>query len=371
VGEVVSLAKCKDYEAERVADAVAYCLDCIDETNSILTEGKRVLIKPNLLSPRPPDEGVTTHPSVVKAVVDFVRKKGCQVRIGDSHGGYERKTEEVWEKTGMKSVSERTGAPLVNFEASGVCMKAVNGRKYPLSRAVFESDVLISLPRLKTHIVTGLTGAVKNMFGCVPGFRKAAYHRDIHSLERFCGMLVDVCQIVTPHITLMDTIISMDGNGPAGGRLRDSGLLIASLSPYTLDMGIAWLTSVEKRRVPTLAIAKRRGLGPASAREIEFAGSEPSECRIDDFRVPRGGELPPLLAAVVGRALWVRPRIDYSKCTSCGDCVKDCPVSAVKMQGDYPVIDLRRCFSCFCCQEMCAEGAISPIRSRHLKLLHR
>lgn len=371
MSNVVSIAKCKDYEAERVADTAAYCLESLHGIDSILTKGRKVLIKPNLLSPRPPGEGVTTHPSVVQAVADIAMEKGCNVEIGDSHGGYERKTLEVWEKTGMKRVSEKTGIPLVNFEASGAQMRAVDGREYPISKAVLECDVLISLPRLKTHMLTGVTGGVKNMFGCVPGFRKATYHRDLHSLKRFCRMLVDVCQICAPHITLMDAIVSMDGNGPAAGRLRDSGLLMASLSPYALDMGIARLTSVEKRRIPTLDIAKRRGLGPGSTEEVEFVGDEPSECRIRNFRVPRGGELPPILAAVVGRALWVRPRIDHSKCTSCGDCVKDCPVSAVEMQGGLPRIDLSRCLSCFCCQEMCPSGAISPIKSRHLQLFQR
>lgn len=371
MSNVVSLAKCKDYEPERVADAMAQCLEGLSEIDSVLTEGKRVLVKPNLLSPTAPEQGITTHPSLVQAVVNFARNKGCLVKVGDSHGGYERKTEEVWDKTGMKSVAEKTEVPLVNFEACGAHMRNINGREYPVSNAVLDCDVLINLPRLKTHIITTLTGAVKNMFGCVPGFRKASYHRDLHSVRTFSEMLVDICQLVTPHITIMDAIVSMDGNGPAAGRLRDSGLLLASLSPYALDAGIATLVSAGERRIPTLGIARTRGLGPQGLKRVEFVGADPSECRIDRFKLPRGGELPPILAAVVGRALWVRPRINLAKCTSCGDCAENCPVKAIGMESKFPVIDLRRCVSCFCCQEMCPSAAISPIRSRHLKLYQR
>lgn len=371
MNSVVSLTKCKDYERDRVADALAQCLEGLSEIDSVLTEGKRVLIKPNLLSPTPPEQGVTTHPSVVDAVVKFAKKKGCVVKIGDSHGGYERKTEELWVKTGMKSAAERNDVPLVNFEACGAHMRVIDGRDYPISNAVLDCDVLISLPRMKTHMVTTLTGAVKNMFGCVPGFRKAAYHRDLHSVASFSEMLVDICQLVTPHITLMDAIVSMDGNGPSAGRLRDSGLLMGSLSPYALDAGIARLVSAGERRIPTVSIAKMRGLGPKGLKKVEFVGADPSECKIDRFRLPRGGELPPILAAVVGRALWVRPRINLATCTSCGDCAENCPVQAIEMKGEFPIIDLRRCVSCFCCQEMCPSAAIAPIRSRHLRLFHR
>jgi uncharacterized protein (DUF362 family)/Pyruvate/2-oxoacid:ferredoxin oxidoreductase delta subunit len=367
----VSLSLCRDYEDDRVADAVSKCLEGIGSLESLFPQGRKVLVKPNLLSPRPPEEGVTTHPSIVRAVINLAREKGCVVSIGDSHGGYERKTGEVWEKTGMKKVSEDTGAPLVNFEAAGAVLRRIKGKDYAISKVVLESDLIINLPRMKTHIVTTLTNGVKNMFGCVPGFRKATYHRDLHSVSGMSNMLVDVCQITAPHLTLMDAVVSMDGNGPAGGRLRDTGFIAASRSPYALDVGVANLISVGEKRIPTVSVAGERGLGPRGFTDLQFVGDDPGACRVKDFKLPIGGELPPLLSAVVGRAMWVRPRVDPSKCTACEDCVKNCPVSAIEMHGGLPRIDLKRCISCFCCQEMCRSDALIPFRSRHLRLIQR
>jgi uncharacterized protein (DUF362 family)/Pyruvate/2-oxoacid:ferredoxin oxidoreductase delta subunit len=369
--DVICLAVCKDYDEDRVADAVAKCLEATKGTESLFTKGRKILVKPNLLSPRTPEEGVTTHPSLVRAVVRLALLKGCRVSIGDNHGGYERRTEEVWEKTGMRRVAEETGAHLVNFEASGARLKRINGRSYPISAAVLESDVIVNLPRMKTHMVTTLTGAVKNMFGCVPGFRKAAYHRDLHSVRSLSSVFVDVCQITSPQVTLLDGVISMDGNGPAAGRLRDTGFIAASESPYALDMGIADLAGAGEDRLPTVAVARRRGLGPGGLKNLTYAGDDPSACRVGDFMLPRGGELPPILSAVVGRAIWVRPRVDRSKCTLCEECVKNCPVGAIEMHGGLPRIDLKQCISCFCCQEMCPAGAIVPLRSHQLRLIQR
>ena len=367
----ISLATCRDYEQERVTDSVTRCLESLGGLDSIFPRGKRVLVKPNMLSPRPPDQGVTTHPSVVRAVVDLAVRNGCVVSIGDSHGGYERKTEEVWEKTGMKQVSLDTGVPLVNFEAAGAQLKRIKGREYAISSAVLESDLVVNLPRMKTHIVTTLTNAVKNVFGCVPGFRKATYHRDLHSVSGMSSMLVDVCQIVSPQLTLMDAIVSMDGNGPAAGRLRETGFIAASRSPYSLDLGVAKLISVGESRVPTVSVARERGLGPQGFNDLDFVGDDPDTCSVADYKLPIGGELPPLLSAVVGRAMWVRPRVDSSRCTACEDCIKNCPVSAIEMHGGLPRIGLKQCISCFCCQEMCPSGALVPLRSRHLRFIQR
>jgi uncharacterized protein (DUF362 family)/Pyruvate/2-oxoacid:ferredoxin oxidoreductase delta subunit len=369
--KTVSLAVCRDYDEKRVADAVARCFEGLGGADAVLISGKKVLVKPNLLSPRPPEDGVTTHPSLVKAVVLLAREKGCEVVIGDSHGGYERKTEHVWEKTGVKRVAEETGASLVNFEAAGATLRKVNGRTYAISAAVLESDVIVNLPRMKTHMVTTITNAVKNMFGCIPGFRKAIYHRDLHSVSSLSSMLVDVCQIVSPQVTVMDAVISMDGNGPAAGRLRETGFIAASRSPYALDVAVADLVAAGERRIPTNVIARRRGLSPRGLRSLELAGDDPDTCRVMDFRLPRGGELPPLLSAVVGRVIWVRPRVDPALCTSCEECVANCPVDAIEMHGGLPRIDLKHCISCFCCQEMCPARAIVPLRSRQLKLIQR
>ncbi len=368
---LVSVVSCPDYDEGRVADSIARCIESLGGLGPSFSDSKSVLVKPNLLSPNPPEKGITTHPSLAKAVSTVLKDRGCSVSIGDSHGGYERKTEEVWEKTGMRRAAEETGVPLVNFEASGATVRKIGHREYPLSRAVCDADLIVNLPKLKTHMVTALTAAVKNTFGCVPGFRKATYHRDIHTVRDFSSMLVDVCQLCSPALTVMDAITSMDGNGPAAGRLRNTGMIIASRSPYALDMAVCFLTSSDERTIPTVRIAGERRIGPRRASEIEFVGHDPYRLRIKDYSVPHGGDLPPMLAAVVGRALWVRPRIDTSRCTACGDCVKNCPVEAVNLAGDRAVIDMHRCVSCFCCQEMCPDSAISAMKSRHLRLIRR
>jgi Fe-S-cluster-containing hydrogenase component 2 len=146
---------------------------------------------------------------------------------------------------------------------------------------------------------------------------------------------------------------------------------MASLSPYALDMGVASIIGAREDAIPSIAVAKRRRLGPRGVKDVGFVGEDPSNCRIKDFNLPHGGELPPIVAAIVGRALWIRPRMNRSKCTSCGDCMRNCPVEAIEMQGDYPLIDYKRCISCFCCQEMCPSGAVMSQESRASRMMRR
>ncbi|RME20678.1 MAG: DUF362 domain-containing protein, partial [Deltaproteobacteria bacterium] len=224
-----------------------------------------------------------------------------------------------------------------------------------LARAVVEADVVINLAKLKTHALCGMTLAVKNCFGCVVGLGKAQWHVRAHSnVGQFSRMLVEVCRAVRPALSIVDGIVAMDGNGPGSGRPRQAGLLAASADPFVLDRVIAGLCGLGSSDVTTFA---HDGLD--GGLDVEFTGLRPEELSISGWRMPRSRSRGIRRIPWLSDRLVPTPRFDNGKCTSCGQCVKLCPVNALELRNKRVEFDSRRCVHCLCCQETCPEGAIS------------
>jgi ferredoxin len=229
-----------------------------------------------------------------------------------------------------------------------------------LSRAVLEADIIISLPKFKTHGLTVLTGAIKNSYGFLPGAQKARLHAVTGSPERFQEMLVDLFRLRVPEMFIVDAVVGMEGNGPASTDLRDIGLILASDNGVAMDAVIAAMMGCEPGRLPFLRWAKERGLGDYDLGTIGVIG----ELRtLPGFKLPPGGGGAALnndgLQAVIQRRIAMRPRVDPGLCTGCGTCVDQCPVSALRMNDHLPAVDVERCIACFCCQEVCPEKAVA------------
>jgi len=335
-------------------------------------EGKRVLLKPNLLAAREPSMGVTTHPAVVGAVIDYLRKYGAEVFVGDSPAGAVRGVRRVWEKSGMLDLCESKRVPLVNFEAGGWVTRSVGDRVYQISRAVEDADYIVNLAKFKTHVLTLLTGAIKNMFGCVPGFRKSALHLAHPRPVSMSRALVDILSLVPPWVSLADAVIAMDGNGPSSGRLRKLGFVAASTDCVALDTVLGRIAGIDPLRVPTTAEAHRRGLGEGSLERIVFPCLRPEEVAAADFIVPGNWKfclIPGFVGRLLSRLVWVKPVIRVEICTGCGECRNVCAARAIEMHRKKAVIDHRLCTSCLCCHEACPVGAVQAGMSRLARLI--
>jgi uncharacterized protein (DUF362 family)/Pyruvate/2-oxoacid:ferredoxin oxidoreductase delta subunit len=272
----------------------------------------------------------------------------------------------------MLGVCEARGVPLVNFEAGGWVSRSVDGRVYQISKAVAEADYVVNLAKFKTHVLTVLTGAIKNMFGCVPGFRKSALHLAHPRPGPMSCALVDILSLLPPWVSLVDAVVAMDGNGPSSGRLRDLGFMAASTDCVALDTVLAKIAGIDPGRVPTTAEAYRRGMGEGSPDRICFPCLKPEEVTPDEFRVPGNWKfslIPGFVGAVLARLVWVRPVISAEVCTGCGECFAICPAGAVQMRQHKAVVDHDLCTSCLCCHEVCQAGAVGTRMSRLARLI--
>ena len=375
--EKISIVSCPDYSFERVLTAIKTSTDFLGGLQHFVKPGNRVLIKPNLLSGRPPEKAVTTHPAVVKATIQLVKEAGGTPFLGDSPGG--GNLLKVAEKTGIKEVADEMGCPLVEF--TEVCeVEGSDGRtfkKIEVAKIALEADVMISLPKVKTHGLTLLTLGIKNMFGCVPGmFRKTQWHLNAGANPKyFSEMLVDLYGIIRPELTIVDGIMGMEGNGPNMGRPRDLGLIFAGVDCVALDAVITEVLSLPVQEVPTTKIAMEKGLGVGDLKEIEILGKKIEDVRIRGFKTPKGFSpdylFVKVLSGLFSQSMTARPLWIQDKCSACGTCADVCPPKAIQMEGEKLRIDYKKCIRCFCCSEICPEEAMDIGEGFLLKMLKR
>ncbi len=368
----VALSRCASYEASEVGRVLDRVISLALGEGGGSFEGKRILLKPNLLAAREPARGVTTHPAVVGAAIDYFRARGAEVGVGDSPGGAVRGVGRVWENTGMAALCASKRVPLVNFEAGGWVEASVGGRTYALAAALEGFDLVVGIAKFKTHVLTLLTGCVKNTFGCVPGFRKSALHLENPRPAAMSRVIVDVFSLVRPYLSVIDAVESMDRDGPSSGRVVRTGLLGASRDAVALDAVFAGLVGLSPLEVPVISEAARRGLGEARLDRIEIKGGALEDFRLPDFEVPSNWAfrlIPGVLGAVLRRFVWVRPRILDDRCTGCRICADMCPAGAIYSDGAVCRIDAERCTSCLCCHEACPHGAVEVRMSRLARLV--
>jgi len=364
----VALVRCPDYDDARVRAAISAALAPLGGLEKYITPGQRVLIKLNLLSAKPPDLAVTTHPALVKAVVQMVQQLGATPIVGDSPGGVSTPSsyEALLKITGIRQVIDETGCAWVNFDEDVTEISAPAARtfrKFTVAKIVTEVDAVIALPRLKTHQFTFMTGGVKLLYGYLPGLIKPEYH--LHAgkdPDTFAELLIDLHQTLPPTLTILDMIVAMEGNGPAHGTPRPVGLLLASPSATAIDFVAATIINLVPLRVPTIRTAHERGLGPGRLDEITVHGEDPLAVRVLDFQQAKtmsSSGIPPWFAKISTWLFASRPVIDAQSCVRCGKCVESCPPKTMHQAvGEIPDIDYGPCLRCYCCHELCPVGAV-------------
>ena len=376
----VYFAAAANYDQQTV-DAAVERLFC-QLTAAQALGGKRVLLKPNLLAKHTPERAVTTHPAMVRAVIRAVRRRGAaSITVADSPGGVYNPgiLRSIYKVSGLTDVCREEGAALyTDCKSREVPAKGQVVKQFTLLEPVLDCDVIINLPKLKTHMMTGLSAATKNLFGCIPGLQKAEWHMRFPDKERFGGMLVDLLCTVKPGFAILDGILAQEGDGPAGGTPRMVGIVAAAEDHLQMDLALCRMLGIRPKDVPYLNAAISRGLCPEQF-DPACAKGEGELCRpIPGYRLPSSwgsvdfaDKAPRAVrwaVPAVERLLAPRPVINKSRCIGCGKCAEICPQHTITVQGKAH-IHAARCIRCFCCHEMCPVKAIDTRRSFLLKKL--
>jgi len=313
-----------------------------------------VVIKPNLLAPAPPEMPVLTHPLIVRAVAEYVIGKGTRPRISDSHaiGTFTR----VLQTGGFLDALDGLDVEFEEFKKSVFVDIGKPFGKIEIAEDALTADVLINLPKLKTHAQMLLTLGVKNLFGCIVGLRKPEWHfRTGVNREIFAGLLVRIYKAIDPAVTILDSILAMEGQGPGkGGLSRQLGVVMGSDSAIALDMTVCRMLGMAPDRLFTNRAARTIGLdGP-----MDIIGDLPL---IKDFKFPSISPLvfgPPQFHGFMRRHLVQRPAVDIHLCKACGECLRYCPAKAISLEQEGLAFDYEKCIRCYCCIEVCPHAAL-------------
>jgi uncharacterized protein (DUF362 family)/Pyruvate/2-oxoacid:ferredoxin oxidoreductase delta subunit len=357
----VSLQSLADYDPGRIQHSLQLLLEPLGGIGCYVRPGQKVLIKPNLLAGKAPDKAVTTHPEIVRQVILLAQSAGGVVSVGDSPGL--GKPENVARKCGVLDVIEETGARFAPFEES-VPISLTSGTFHHLevAREALEADVIINLPKLKTHQMMGYTGAVKNLFGLVVGMRKARLHLQAGTDKAFFAlMLLELAERFQPALSIMDAVVGMEGNGPGNGDPIQLGALLASPHTVALDTVATAMVNLPEQRVWTQRVARQTGRQGSSLQELDLCGVPIAQLQTTRFRPAAQADvnfgLPTPVKNLLKNAITAQPEITQG-CQRCGHCVSHCPPQAMTLDTQGVKIDYGRCIRCFCCQELCPYAAI-------------
>ncbi len=350
--ERIIIGKIEAYQVNRIREFLEKGLDDIGLEYS----NKKVLLKPNLLSGNPPEKAITTHPAVVDAISGILKDHSCDVYIGDSPG-YES-TARVLKKAGYTGVISRHNLKVSLFDKK--IEKRYDGispyREFLLGDDPDGYDLIINIPKLKSHTMMSLTLGVKNTFGFIHRLEKAKWHlRAGKDREIFARVLIDIHRIVHPDVTILDGITGMDGDGPSNGRVRDFGIMGISKDAFILDHYIERMIGLSQW-LPVTNEALRNSL----VKEYDIVAHGNPE--IDDFLMPQSmatdWNIPGRIKGFLRGFFIKKPRLKKDICEGCRICMKVCPANAINFTDNIPVFDYNKCIRCYCCQEMCPNGAI-------------
>lgn len=369
--EFVSVVKCNSYAYEEVYQGIEQSFNNIGGVSPYFKSGSKVVLKVNLLLAKKPERATTTNPVFVAALAKYLIEKGMHVLIADSPGGpfNELLLQRVYRSTGMVEASKISGAEL-NYNLNSKTIDFPDGKvvkKITVMECLTDADAVISVAKLKTHVMAKYTGAVKNMFGAIPGLLKVEYHLNMPHIAEFSDMLVDVCQAVNPRLSFIDGIVGMEGDGPSAGNPKFVGAILAGPSPYHLDLAASSIVGINPLDIPTIQRAIERGLSVDNVNKLNLIGEPLATYQAIKFKSPPVGgfdflnhnKVPYWMQRVILPMLKDKVTFDKKKCISCGDCIANCPPKVIVFDRDgFPVVKEDKCIRCFCCHELCPVEAI-------------
>lgn len=355
--EKVAVVKCKTYNQKEVDKAVRKILRLL---NFPIKKYKKILIKPNVVGYYKENlEAIITHPSIIKALLKIFRN----AKVGESSF---TDTENNLRKTGYWKFK-----PIIFEEQKLIKIKDNKAKvlkHFYLPKIIKESDLIINVPKLKTHTLTKITGAIKNLYGCIPGGIKQVYHKDASNEKKFSKLLVDIYQNIKPRLNILDAVICMEGEGPSAGKPKKVGLLLASKNAVALDVVAAKLTGFKSENIFAIKDAVKRNLG---SYDIEIVG-DLKIIKSLKFEKPSRFRRAIVKTVLLGMTK-EKIIVNENKCVKCRLCAKKCPVKAIRL-NPYPIINNKRCIRCFCCIEICPHHALhlkDNFAKRAIKILKR
>ena len=372
----VWLAQCPDY-GQSLEEKIEKAFDALQVWDKI-RPGMKVVLKPNLVMSSKPEQAIITHPAFTAAVGKCVQKAGGRVVIAESPGGpyTPAAMKAMFRATGYRDMAEACGFTLyTDCKSREVTLpQAKRCRELSVVEPFLDRDYLIDLPKLKTHSMVGFSGAVKNLFGTVPGLQKPELHCRFPEREPCSEMLCDLCHFLGPDLSLMDGIWAMEGNGPTGGQRRDLYVIAGSESPWALDVAAASLVGLEPEKIAMLREGHERGYGPLDLSELELVGDPMETLLAPDFLRAQASStdfidrLPKFLRPAAKKLATPYPRIDKKRCVGCGKCAESCPQHTISLRDGKAVIRYQNCIRCFCCHEMCPKHVVQIKRLGLLRL---
>ena len=375
----VALLKCEEYSFLVIQEKMLEALDLLGLDPGMFA-GKRVVIKPNLLSATAPEKSVVTHPEFFRAALRMVRDHGGAPILCESPGF--QPLAKVMKKTGYDRIAEEEGCEVADPKATRILFYdgPCRFKRFEISSAVFDADLILNLPKFKTHGLTYMTGAVKNLFGLIYGLNKSQWHLKARSKEEFSEFLLDYYSALLngfekrkAFLHLMDAVVGMEGEGPGvAGRPRKIGALVAGESAVSVDAVATSVVGLRLKEALTVTLGEKRGLGAGSPERIDLRGAGLDAFKIRGY-VPSkaSGRSPvsawPLNTKLFKELLVEKPVPSKENCTLCYQCKAICPGKAIgesKGNSGVPAYDYEKCIRCYCCMEICPEAAIGLKRGK-------
>ncbi len=366
----VAISRCAAYSSDEISASLSKLINDLGGIEQFVKPGQKILLKVNALMPASPDKHVSTHPELVRAVANMVIRAGATPVIGDSPGYTGVSEKRLFDECGFSRIAEELGIKTMilgkqgSVERSPVHFKELQGLVVAKLDGI---DGIINLPKLKNHMMVVFTGAVKNMYGTVPGFHKSQFHFKYPDPDDFSRMLVEVYLATKPVLNIMDGVIGMEGNGPSAGRPKQIGLLLGSSDGVALDAVASKIVGYQPFDIPTTLFADKFGAGIGRTEQIRVTGEQLSSVLVKDFalsksfysltkRVPKW--MMKLVKPVASR-IRINPFISPNICTACQTCANACPANCITVvNGKEYKIDHKKCIMCFCCHELCPCKAI-------------
>ena len=373
----VSIVRAFNYDYAEIYAGIEGGIELICDLGKLIQPGCKVFVKINHLSPASPaDRGIVTHPVFAEAVLTLLKKTGADISVGDDVDSDPR---DGFRVSGFSQMCERIGVRLINLRETGFTETVCNGhtlKKAYLSKTALNADVIVNLPKFKTHSLCIFTGGVKNLYGTIPGGLRRKFHSEYINPDDFNQVLVDIFSMVKPQLTIMDGIIAMEGEGPAAGTLRKLGVILASHDAVALDAVATKIIGLEPKDIGTTQYAYNRGLGIGDLQNIEIIGSRIEDVNAHGFVYPANTRhtLTTRLPKYLSDLIYYRPSIKLSvikrNCTGCAECKKACPSGAISLRGEKAIINQDICIQCMCCHEVCRYYAIASKRSFVGNVIH-
>lgn len=375
----VSIVRAHDYDYAEIYAAMEKGIELVGGLAKIVPPSSKVFVKINHLPPpSPAEKGIVTHPVFVEVVLDLLKEVSADITVGDD---IQSGTEDGFQVSGFRQMCQRAGVRLTNLREAGFVETVCNGHfleRVYLSKIALDADMIINLPKLKTHSLCVFTGGVKNMYGTIPSGLRRKFHAEYIRPKDFSQVLADIFSAVRPQLTIMDGIIAMEGEGPAAGSLRRLGVILTSQDAVAVDAVATKIIGLNPIDVYTTRYSDERGLGVGNLQNIEVIGEGIDSVTIPDFKPPSSAvntlarRVPRGLPRFIVRQISTKPSVIEHLCSGCAECEKICPVGAISVSGETAKIDYSMCIECMCCHEVCRFDAIvlkQSITGRTIQLL--